>query len=353
MTMWLTSDNPPTKTSDEQHALFRALCAALAFEPFRGSKSLDASKSPRKSEIHAHAHTIVKGNITPNMSDVDIEEEFYDAVEFHDSDPENELHLAIHRSSSSVEMIRGGASTPIPFSTEIHPTNYDAPLPPKETPLRFIRAGKNDPVVGRQRYEQTLQWRQENGLNTILKEPHPHFELIKEHYPHYYHLKGKNGEYCYYECPPRTNLKALKAAGLVIDDLLRHYAFVTEFGWQYIDRNDFGKSIYIIDLNGIGLTDFVGECVDFVKKTAQFTGQHYPERAGFIYVVNVPSWFKVIWNVVKPIVDEGESSVGVCIVGGAGVSFSCFTFLGFIRYTQKSLYSSWKEGNSQGPQSSH
>jgi hypothetical protein len=79
---------------------------------------------------------------------------------------------------------------------------------------------------------------------------------------------------------------------LEIDDLLRHYAFVTEFGWQYIDRNDLGRSIYIIDLNGIRFTDFVGECVDFVKKTASFTGQHYPERAGYIYVINVPSWFK-------------------------------------------------------------
>jgi hypothetical protein len=98
--------------------------------------------------------------------------------------------------------------------------------------------------------------------------------------------------YCYYEKPPKTNLKALKSAGLEIDDLLRHYAFVTEFGWQYIDRNDLGRSIYIIDLNGIRFTDFVGECVDFVKKTASFTGQHYPERAGYIYVINVPSWFK-------------------------------------------------------------
>lgn len=300
---------------DDQNVLLGTLCAALAFEPFGGGNSLEAStsSSPQKKEnIQIHARTLVKGNITPNLSEVELEEEFYDAVEFHDSDPENELHIAFSRSTSSsaVEMIRGGCTTPIPFAAEIRHASYEAPPPPKETPLRFIRAGKNDPVVGRQRYEQTLQWRQENGMNTILKEPHKHFELIKEHYPHCFHLKGKKGQYCYYECPPRTNLKALKSAGLEIDDLLRHYAFVTEFGWQYIDRNDFGRSIYIIDLHGIRLTDFVGECVDFVKRTAQFTGQHYPERAGLIYVINVPSWFKIIWNVVKPLVDEGESIDG-------------------------------------------
>lgn len=304
--MWFSTEKPPPVPADDHSVLLRALCAALAFEPFGGSKSLEqpeaassttsSSEDSEQENVHAHAQTLAKGRLTPNLSDVDLEDVFFDAVEFHD---ENELHIAHSRSDSptlSVEMIRGGAAMETSHMIRPQPTspmkNTAAPPPPDETPLRFLRAGKNDPVVGRQRYEQTLAWREENGMNTILKEPHMHFELIKEHYPHYYHLKGKNGEYCYYECPPKTNLKALKQASLTIDDLLRHYAFVTEFGWQYIDRNDFGRSIYIIDLQGIRLSDFVGECVDFVKKTASFTGQHYPERAGLIYVINVPSWFK-------------------------------------------------------------
>ena len=52
------------------------------------------------------------------------------------------------------------------------------------------------------------------------------------------------------------------------------------------------------------MTDFVGECVDYVRKCSEFTGQHYPERAGTVLVINVPGWFKMIWNVVKPMVDE-------------------------------------------------
>ena len=53
------------------------------------------------------------------------------------------------------------------------------PLPPKELPLRFLRAGKNDPIEGQRRYEATLQWRKENGMDTILMEAHPNFDLIK------------------------------------------------------------------------------------------------------------------------------------------------------------------------------
>ena len=52
------------------------------------------------------------------------------------------------------------------------------------------------------------------------------------------------------------------------------------------------------------MTDFAGEAVDFVKKAAAFSAQHYPERAGYVFVINVPVWFKIIWNVIKPIVDE-------------------------------------------------
>jgi CRAL/TRIO domain len=181
------------------------------------------------------------------------------------------------------------------------------PLPPpapSELPVRFLRAGKNDPIEGVRRYQATLQMRKEQGVDTILRETSPDFHSIKEHYPHFCHYRGKNNEPCFYEQPPKTNLRALRANGVTLDKLLRHYTMVTEYQWQYIERDDLAKSIYVIDLNGIRMTDFVGEAVDFVKKASAFSAQHYPERAGYVFVINVPGWFKLIWNVVKPIIDE-------------------------------------------------
>ena len=178
------------------------------------------------------------------------------------------------------------------------------PLPPTEMPLRFLRAGKNCPVQGLQRYKATLDMRREERLDTILREPSPLFPLIKKHYPHFCHLKGKNGEPCFYEQPPKTNLKALRDGGVNLESLLRHYKHITEYQWQWCERDDLQHSIYVIDLKGIRMLDFAGESVDFVKRASAFSAQHYPERAGFVFVVNVPSWFKLIWNVVKPLVDE-------------------------------------------------
>mmetsp|Transcript_20477 Transcript_20477/g.33957 ORF Transcript_20477/g.33957 Transcript_20477/m.33957 type:complete len:479 (-) Transcript_20477:125-1561(-) len=187
------------------------------------------------------------------------------------------------------------------------PTNDNSflpPPPPDELPLRFLRAGKNDPIEGQRRYEQTLTWRKEYGMDTIIRAPHPHFVFIKQHYPQFFHLRGRNNEPVWYERPPKVNLRAMRDAGVDLDALLRHYAMVTDFGWQYLEPDDGQRSITVIDLDGMRMTDFAGEVVDFTRKCSAFTGDHYPERAGYVIVVNVPSWFKMIWNVVKSFIDE-------------------------------------------------
>ena len=52
------------------------------------------------------------------------------------------------------------------------------------------------------------------------------------------------------------------------------------------------------------MMDFAGEVIEYVKMCSKFTGQHYPERAGHVIVVNVPRWFAMSWKVVRPMVDE-------------------------------------------------
>lgn len=178
------------------------------------------------------------------------------------------------------------------------------PPPPTAVPLRFLNACNGDMAEARRRYSETLRWRKDNDIGMILKEPFPDFFLIKEHYPHYYHCTGFRGEPVYYEFPARTNLKALKKAGVGTEKLLRHYNMITEYQWQMLCRDDFMTSIFVLDLDGIRISDFVGETVDLVKQASRVAAEHYPERAGLVFVVNVPRWFNLIWNVVRPIVPE-------------------------------------------------
>ncbi|ETL79931.1 hypothetical protein L917_19533 [Phytophthora nicotianae] len=171
-------------------------------------------------------------------------------------------------------------------------------------PKRFILAEKGDEVKALERYNETTQWRREEGVDQLLEEPSPHFKIIKENYPHYYHKRGKNGEPVYYEKPGKINLKALKSAGLTLDDLMHNYLMITEFLWQVIEQDDNRKGISVLDVDGIGISDFAGEAVEYVRKAASVSGKHYPERCAYIFVINVPSWFSMIWNTVKGMVDD-------------------------------------------------
>ncbi|KAJ0402392.1 hypothetical protein P43SY_004101 [Pythium insidiosum] len=171
-------------------------------------------------------------------------------------------------------------------------------------PRRFILAEKGDEEKGRERYLATLAWRQENDLASILSQPWEHFRIIKENYPHYYHKRGKNNEPVYYEKPGKINLKALKAAKLTLKDLMHNYLMVTEFLWQVLEPDDNKKCISVLDVEGIGFSDFAGEAVEYVRNAAAVSGGHYPERCAYIFIINVPSWFNMIWNTVKGMVDE-------------------------------------------------
>jgi hypothetical protein len=200
------------------------------------------------------------------------------------------------------------SSLPPSAKTTASPASTAATSPqkaaPGSIPFRFIRATKGDVAAAKERWADTCTWREENNMDACLSVPHPSLKTIKMHYPHYFHLRGKNNECCYYEQPPKMNLPELKKNGINIEKLIKHYSICCEYMWTKIEDSEEGKSIYVIDLAGIGFRDFAGEVVDFVKRASAFTGAHYPERSGTIFVVNVPSWFSVIWNVVKPMVDD-------------------------------------------------
>ncbi|KAG6612698.1 SEC14 cytosolic factor [Phytophthora cinnamomi] len=168
---------------------------------------------------------------------------------------------------------------------------------------RFIAGEKGDVEKGRARYEATLEWRKENDIDNILVTSHPNFEIIKKYYPQYFHGRTRDGLPVYYERPGKIDLPALKREGLSIDDLLRHYMYITEYLWRVLEPNDSGRSITVLDVTGIGMYDLGGEVLDFIKRASAFTGAHYPERSAHIFIINIPGWFNMIWRMVKPMID--------------------------------------------------
>ncbi|CAK4717360.1 hypothetical protein LEN26_005914 [Aphanomyces euteiches] len=178
---------------------------------------------------------------------------------------------------------------------------------------RFIAAEKGDEVKGRARFEKTLQWRRENRVDGLLYEPQPHFHLIKRNYPQYFHGKSIKGQCVYYEKVGKIDLKAMKAAGLTMDELMRHYIFLTEYMWTLLEPSDSGRSVTVLDVEGIGFYDFTGDVMDFVRQAMGFVGAHYPERSAQIFIVNVPSWFNMLWKVISPMIDPvTKEKIRIC-----------------------------------------
>lgn len=69
-------------------------------------------------------------------------------------------------------------------------------------------------------------------MNTILTEPQPNFFTIKNMIPHYNYGRGKQGQLIYWDRPGDCKFDELFARGLTVDDLFRHWLFVTEYQWN-------------------------------------------------------------------------------------------------------------------------
>ncbi|RHY98168.1 hypothetical protein DYB35_009036, partial [Aphanomyces astaci] len=142
------------------------------------------------------------------------------------------------------------ADAPFPDGHDHH----EPEVPP--VPDRYIRATKGDAAAALVRWKETLLWRKEEHVDSILTEPMPHFRTIKANYPHYYHKRGLKNEPVYYEKPGKINLKKMRTEGITLDHLLRNSKMVTEFLWSVLEKDDNQKCISVIDVDGIGFSDF-------------------------------------------------------------------------------------------------
>jgi hypothetical protein len=66
-------------------------------------------------------------------------------------------------------------------------------------PPKFIDGCQGDMVEARRRWDITRSWREEFDVDSILSKPHPKFDIIKKHWPHFFLPAAKNGDPVYVE----------------------------------------------------------------------------------------------------------------------------------------------------------
>ena len=173
-------------------------------------------------------------------------------------------------------------------------------------PARIIVAEGGDMLAAKERWRRILQWREENDIDALLTTPQVHYDTIKKCYPHYFHRLDKTGKYyCYYSQPGLFDMAAMTAKGVTMDDLIQHNCFIFEFMWKRANRHSDGKLVTVIDMKGLGFRQMIsGATKQLLKQTVKIGSEYYPERTYKTLIVNVPTWFSVVWNLVKVFLSE-------------------------------------------------
>lgn len=178
------------------------------------------------------------------------------------------------------------------------------PPQPPPVPPSFLAAEKGDAEKARLRWARTLAWRQEVGADGALARPHTKFGLMKRLYPQAFHFRDREGHVCFYELLGRLDVQGLLRAGVGVADLCDHIVLQQEFLWRVLQPRDEDRVLLVMDLKGVSFADVTGEVLGFAKAAVGLTSTHYPARSFRTLIVNTPSWFSIVFRILRPILNE-------------------------------------------------
>jgi len=173
-------------------------------------------------------------------------------------------------------------------------------------PQRFIDGCFQDMVEAKRRWAITYRWRKREKVDGVLYQPQPYFHLIKKHYPHFYCGRGKNGNIVYYESLGFVDFEPIFAEGATIDDMVQHTIFLSEYRWNITVSPDdtTSKTIAVIDVKNVKISDCGGNSLELLKKNSYISQNHYPETLQVVIIINCPTWFNLVWKVVKQFIND-------------------------------------------------
>ncbi|XP_057794117.1 phosphatidylinositol/phosphatidylcholine transfer protein SFH6-like isoform X2 [Salvia miltiorrhiza] len=137
---------------------------------------------------------------------------------------------------------------------------------------------------------------------------------VQQYYPHGYHGVDKDGRPVYIE-----------RLGMIDVDMLLQVTNVDRFVKYQVQ--EFEKSLAIrfpacsvaankhidtsttiLDVQGLNLMSLTGPVVEFIKVVQKVDNDNYPETLSRMFIINAGPGFRMIWNVVKPILDPETTS---------------------------------------------
>lgn len=182
--------------------------------------------------------------------------------------------------------------------------------------LRRIAVARSWDMKGSTTMFQTIcTFRKEKQCWKYLNEPgfYKEPEVLRRYFPWGFVGMDREGFPVLVERTGSIDLVGMHA-GVGTDDFLNWVGWYHEIQERFMRRcssmiqKDRHKMTCIIDLNGIGLRHLNKDTLSVLHKRTRLEEEHYPEVVKRIFLINTPSIFASVWNVVRRFMDEGTAS---------------------------------------------
>lgn len=187
-------------------------------------------------------------------------------------------------------------------------------LPPRHddyhTILRFLKARKFDFDKTIHMWAEMLNWRRENGVDSIIQDfVYDEHEEVQRYYPHGFHGVDRAGRPVYIERLGRVEPSKLMSV-TTVDRFLKYHVqgFEKTFAEKFpacsvAARRHVDSTTTILDVQGMNWMSFGKVAHDLVMRMQKIDGENYPETLNQMYIVNAGSGFKFLWNTAKGFLD--------------------------------------------------
>merc|ERR1711862_406729 len=94
-------------------------------------------------------------------------------------------------------------------------------------------------------------------------------------------------------------------------DILYHYVYIMEYCWNLLPIST-NRMTNILDLQGLSFGFNIlfkeKQMIKLIKNIVTLMSEHYPSRSYKTFIIHAPSWFQLMYRLIKPLLRDSTKS---------------------------------------------